>query len=64
MISAIASQSRAAKCVEESLVDTACRVFKPPRRSTELVELCDRSVEVCLVEYLAAVEQVAFDVKR
>ena len=64
MISAIASQSPAAKAREESLVDTACRVFQAPRWSTELLEAGERGVEVCLVEYLAAVDQVAFERRK
>ena len=36
-------------------------VFELRRRPTELVEPRERGVEVCLVEDLAAVDQVAFD---
>ena len=45
----------------EALVYSACRVFQPRRRPTELVEPGERGVEVCLVEHLAAVDQVAVD---
>ena len=58
-ISAMASQSRAAKCAREALGHLACRVFQPRCRPAELIEPRDRGVEVCLVEDLAAVDQVA-----
>ncbi len=45
----------------EALDHPACRVFQPRRRPMELVEPCERGVDVCLVEKLAAVDQVAFD---
>ena len=45
----------------EALGHLACRVFQPRRRPTELVEPRKRGVDVCLVEHLAAVDQVAFD---
>ena len=35
--------------------------FSLRRRSIELVEPRERGVEVCLVEHLAAVDQVAFE---
>ena len=44
---------------QEALAQLACRVFQPWDRSAELVEPRDRGVYVCLVEYLAAVDQVA-----
>ena len=48
----------------EALVYSACRVFQPRRRSAEFVEPGERGVEICLVEELAAVDQVAFDRQR
>ena len=45
----------------EAFVHLACRVFQPRRRPAELVEPRERGVEVCLVEQLAAVDQVAVD---
>ena len=59
--SAMASQSRAAKCAQKRSYDSACRVFQPRRRPAELVEAGERGVEVGLVEEFAAVDQVAFD---
>ena len=56
-----ASQSRAAKYAWKRSYYSACRVLQPRRRPTELVESRERGVEVCLVEYLAAVDQVALD---
>ena len=53
-ISAMASQSRAAKYVLEALGHLACRVFQPRRRTAEFVEPGERGVEVCLVEDFAA----------
>ena len=46
---------------KEALVGPACRVFQPRCRPAELFEPRDRGVEVCLVEYFAAVDHVAFD---
>ena len=46
---------------QEALGHSACRVFQPRCRTAELVESRERGVEVCLVEYLEAVDQVAFD---
>ena len=46
---------------QEVLVHLACRVFQPRCRPAELLEPRERGVEVCLVEYFAAVDQVAFD---
>ena len=46
---------------QEALVHLACRVFQPRRRPAELVEPRERGVEVCLVEYFAAIDQFAFD---
>ena len=40
---------------------SARRVFQPRRRPAELIESRERGVEVCLVEHLAAIDQVAFD---
>ena len=45
----------------EALVHSACRVFQPRRRPAELVEACERGVEVGLVENFAAADQVAVD---
>ena len=45
----------------EALVHSACRVFQLRRRPAEFVEPRERGVEVCLVEELAAVDQVAVD---
>ena len=45
----------------KALIHSACRVFQPRRRLAEFFEPRDRGVQVCLVEYLAAVDQVAFD---
>ena len=45
----------------EALVHSACRVFQLWRRPTEFVEPRERGVEVGLVEYFAAADQVAFD---
>ena len=45
----------------EALVHLACRVFQPRRRTTEFVEPRERGVEVCLVEHLDAVDQIAVD---
>ena len=44
-----------------ALVYPAGRVFQPRRRPAEFVESGERGVEVCLVEHLAAVDQLAFD---
>ena len=57
----MASQSRAAKASQKSLIHLACRVFQPRRRPAELIESRDRGVQVCLVEDLAAAEHVVFD---
>ena len=43
-----------------ALAHLACRVFQPWRRA-EFVEPRERGVEVCLVEELAAADQVAVD---
>ena len=48
----------------DALVHSACRVFQPRCRSAELIEPRERGVEVCLVEDLAAVDQVAFDRRK
>ena len=45
----------------EPFVHLACRVFQPRRLRVQLVEPRERGVEVCLVEYLAAVDPIAFD---
>ena len=45
----------------EAFVHSACRVFQSPCRPAELVEPRERGVEVCLVEDLAAVDQIAVD---
>ncbi len=45
----------------EAFVHLACRVFQSRRRRAEFVEPRERGVEVCLVEDLAAVDQVAVD---
>ena len=45
----------------EAVVYSACRVFQLRRRTAEFVEPRERGVEVCLVEELAAVDQVAVD---
>ena len=60
-ISAIASQVAGREVRLEALVHSACRVFQPRCRPAEFVEPRERGVEVCLVEHLAAVDQVAFD---
>ena len=60
-ISAMASQSRAAKCAKKRSMHLACRVFQPRRRPAELVEPRERGVDVCLVEQFDAVDQVAID---
>ena len=57
----MASQSRAAKYALKRSVHLACRVFQPRRRTTEFIEPRERGVDVCLVEYLAAIDLVAFD---
>ena len=49
------------KASQKSLIHLAGRVFQPRRRPAELIEPRDRGVEVCLVEYLAAADQVAVD---
>ena len=46
---------------QEALIHLACRVFQPRCRPAELFESRDRGVQVCLVEYFAAVDHVAFD---
>ena len=45
----------------QALVHSTCRVLQPRRRTAELVEPRERGVEVCLVEELAAADQIAFD---
>ena len=45
----------------EAFDHSARRVFQPRRRPAELVEARERGVEVGLVEYFEAVDQVAFD---
>ena len=45
----------------EAVVYLACGVLQPWRRAAEFVEPRERGVEVCLVEHLAAIDQVAFD---
>ena len=59
--SAMASQSRAAKYAWKRSIYSACRVFQPRRLRLQFVEPRERGVEVCLVEELAAVDQVAVD---
>ena len=49
----MASQSRAAKYVQEALVHLACRVFQPPCRRLQFLKAGERGVEVCLVEDFA-----------
>ena len=39
----------------------ACRVFQPRCRRLQFIETGERGVEVCLVEDLAAVDEVAVD---
>ena len=46
----MASQSRAAKCVPDSVRHSACRVFQPPRLRVQFLKAGERGVEVCLVE--------------
>ena len=45
----------------EALIHSACRVFQLRRLWVQFVEPSECGVEVCLVEYLAAVEQIAID---
>ena len=51
--------SRGPRSTLEALVHSACRVFQPRHRPAEFVEAGERGVEVCLVEELAAVDQIA-----
>ena len=46
---------------QEAFGHLAGRVFQPRRRPGELIEPRDRGVEVCLVEELAAADQVAVE---
>ena len=46
---------------QEAFVHSACRVFQPRRLRLQFVEPRERGVEVCLVEYFATGDQVAFD---
>ena len=52
------------KTPSETFRRLACRVFEPRCRPAELIEPRDRVVEVWLVEYLAPVDQVAFDSQK
>ncbi len=45
----------------EALGHSACRVFQPRCLRVQFIEAGERGVEVCLVEYFAAAEQVAVD---
>ena len=45
----------------EAVVDSACRVFQPRRLTPELIEAGDCGFDVCLVEYLAATDQITVD---
>ena len=55
------AQSPAAKYEKTRSMHTRCGVLQPRCRRVQLLEPRDRGVEVCLVEYLAAVDHVAFD---
>ena len=44
-----------------TLGHSACRVFQSRRRLVSSFEFRDRGVEVCLVEYFEAVDELAFD---
>ena len=57
----MASQSRGREVRQVALAHLACRVFQLRRRPTEFVESCERGVEVCFVEYFAAVDRSPFD---
>ena len=59
-ISAMASQSPAAKCARKRSALGLPR-FPAAVSAGQLFEPRERGVEVCLVEYFAAVDQVAFD---
>ena len=61
MISAIASQSRAAKYAWKRSSTRLAAFSSRGVGGLQLVEPCERGVEVCLVEEFAAVDQVAFD---
>src|SRR5947209_7841947 len=47
--------------VRQAPVHPTGRVFQSRCRSAELIERCERGVEVCLVEEFAAVKQLAFE---
>ena len=46
---------------QEALGHSACSVFQSRSRLAQLIELRERGVDVCLVEDLAATDQVTFD---
>ena len=55
------SQSLGGEARLKALIHSACRVFQPRRRRLQFFEPRERGVEVCLVEYLGAVDQFAFN---
>ena len=63
-ISAIASQSRAAKCARRRSSTRVAAFSSRGAVRVQFVESRERGVEVCLVEDFAAVDQVAFDRRR
>ena len=53
--------SRGPRSCPKAFGHLGCRVFRPWRLRLQFLKSGERGVEVCLVEYFAAADQVAFD---